>query len=249
MKKTPERDKLILAGLYLSKFDSHGLERLGFGGFVEAFNVLGLAIGGRPASIKGYRDEFDPLFPNSRMGWHKRPMRAHCKAILDQFGGLDEDKFTALIKSVIYKRPDLDVLAETISSEIEAQGDTFAKRLITGQAAEQYFRSNYDGIAQFKGFDLEDTTQLGCGFDFKLASEQTFLGIEVKGLNEPSGSVMLTEKEHKVAAHLRERYFLFVVKNFKEKPFHDVYQNPLNSALAFSRLERSTVQVSWRAAV
>ena len=57
------REKLILAGLFLSKFDTLGLAMLGFEGFTEAFNVIGFALGGKPASIKNYRDEFDPLEP------------------------------------------------------------------------------------------------------------------------------------------------------------------------------------------
>src|SRR5258708_27539037 len=67
-----KREKLILVGLYLAKYDSLGLKRLGFESFAEAFNVIGYALGSRPASIKNYRDEFDPLFPNRRKGWHKR---------------------------------------------------------------------------------------------------------------------------------------------------------------------------------
>lgn len=62
------RRKLILSGLYLSKFDSEGLKSLGFDSFTEAFNVIGYALGSQPASIKNYRDEFDPLFPNRRKG-------------------------------------------------------------------------------------------------------------------------------------------------------------------------------------
>ncbi len=56
--KIAAREKLILVGLYLSKYDSLGLKRLGFDGFVEAFNVFGYAMGSKPASIKNYRDEF-----------------------------------------------------------------------------------------------------------------------------------------------------------------------------------------------
>ena len=66
------RDRAILIGLFLSKFDKKGIEALGFSNFSEAFNTLGLSIGAKPASLKNYRDEFDPLFPNKRMGWHKR---------------------------------------------------------------------------------------------------------------------------------------------------------------------------------
>jgi hypothetical protein len=77
-KSLATRQKLILAGLYLSKYDEIGLKRLGFDSFHEAFNVVGYSLGSRPASIKNYRDEFDPLFPNARKGWHKRPIRSYC---------------------------------------------------------------------------------------------------------------------------------------------------------------------------
>lgn len=51
------REKVILSGLYLSKYDSLALKKLGFETFVEAFNVIGYALGSKPASIKNYRDE------------------------------------------------------------------------------------------------------------------------------------------------------------------------------------------------
>jgi hypothetical protein len=41
----PAREKLILAGLYLSKYDSIALRKLGFESFAEAFNVIGYVIG------------------------------------------------------------------------------------------------------------------------------------------------------------------------------------------------------------
>jgi hypothetical protein len=78
------REKLILAGLYLSKYDPLGMKKLGFESFTEAFNVIGYAMGSQPASIKNYRDEFDPLFPNRRKGWHKRPIRDYCRKVFEK---------------------------------------------------------------------------------------------------------------------------------------------------------------------
>ena len=244
MKQMTLREKSILAGLYLSKFDSKGLHHLGFEGFTQAFNVIGSALGVQPASVKNYRDEFDPLFPNSRKGWHKRPIREYCKVIYDNFGGLSLKDFTVLLKHIIYKEHDLDVLMEEVERK-QGEDQSFAKRLITGQAAEQYFKSRYKEIVLFRDFELEDTTKLGCGFDFRLFSSSTFYGIEVKGLSETNGSIALTGKEHSVASVLRRRFFLFVVKNFKENPYHELYQDPLNGKLVFSRVEQKTIQISW----
>jgi len=238
------RDKSVLAGLYLSKFDSKGLKRLGFGSFTEAFNVIGSALDARPASVKNYRDEFDPLFPNRRKGWHKRSIRGYCKAVYDAFGALNLEDFTMLLKQVVYRKPDVDILMEEVEEE-HGEDRSFAKRLITGQAAEQYFRSKYKEVEIFRGLELEDTTRLGCGFDFRLFSPTVFYGIEVKGLNETSGSVALTDKEHSVAAKLRMRFFLFVVKNFRENPFHELYQDPLGGRLVFTRVEQKTLHIRW----
>jgi len=244
------REKLILAGLYLSKYDSLGLKKLGFESFKEAFNVIGLAMGSQPGSIKNYRDEFDPLFPNRRKGWHKRPTRDYCLKVLKKYKGWDLESFTGLVQSFVG-------YDENTWSEIQAKGEEddgesyFARRLITGLAAEQYFVSVQPSLTEFKDYVLENTTRLGCGYDFRLRTEahEDFLAVEVKGLRERMGSLSLTPKEHAVATTLRDRFFLFVVKNFHESPFHEIYQNPLSGRLQFRKSERVTVHVSWLATV
>ncbi len=249
MKKLSLREKSILAGLFLSKFDERGLRYLGFDNFTEAFNVIGLALKVKPASVKNYRDEFDPVFPNKRQGWHKREMREYCRDIYLSFKDLDIKSFSKLLKEIVYENHELDVLMEQVAKK-EDKESSFAKRLITGQAAEYYFKENYKKINVFKNYQIEDTTSHGCGFDFKLYSNnKDFLGVEVKGLNNSSGNIALTNKEYSVAQLLRERYFLFVVKNFKEVPFHDYFQNPLHSKLKFNRIETRITQISWNAPV
>jgi hypothetical protein len=76
-----------------------------------------------------------------------------------------------------------------------------------------------------------------------------FLAVEVKGLSEKSGSLSLTPKEHQVASALTGRFFLFVVKNFRESPYHEIYPDPLAGALRFSKKERVVVHTSWLANV
>jgi hypothetical protein len=244
------RDRPILVGLYLSKYDSVGLRSLGLESFAEAFNVIGFALGSKPASIKNYRDEFDPYFPNRRKGWHKREIRAHCLKVLDEYKNLDLESFTALIKSLVG-------YDENVWSEVQEEGEPpdgqshFAKRLITGIAAEQYFESVHAKIAEFKSYRLENTTRLGCGYDFRLQLDTNaeFLAVEVKGLKERTGSLSLTPREYEVARELKDRFFLFVVKNFREVPYHEIFRNPLASRLSFRRTERITVHVSWLANV
>lgn len=121
---------------------------------------------------------------------------------------------------------------------------------ITGQAAEQYFKDQFLEIDLFKGYSFEDTTKVGCGFDFKLVAEEKslYFGVEVKGLVDQVGNITLTNKEHTVARLLKDRYFIFVVKNFKEKPFHAMYQDPLKN-MRFKRVENTITQISWNTSV
>lgn len=244
------REKLMLAGLFLSKYDALGLKKLGFESFVEAFNVIGYALGAKPASIKNYRDEFDPFFPNQRKGWHKRPLRDHCRKVLEAHRHTDLETFSSLVKALIGY--DDNAWSELkLQDEQESDDSFFARRLITGLAAEHYFEAVQPTLPQFQGYALENTTRLGCGYDFRLRAPNAkdFLAVEVKGLHSRTGSLSLTPKEYAMAGSLSERFFLFVVKNFRESPIHDIYHNPLSAGLQFTKKERVIIQVSWLASV
>lgn len=100
-------------------------------------------------------------------------------------------------------------------------------RLITGKAAEEYFVLNYANIEPFCNYSLIDTTNMGCGFDYKLSLGTDNFYIEVKGINERQGNVSMTEKEYNMAEDLMERYCLFIVSNFKKTPEHQLFLIPL----------------------
>lgn len=247
MRRLTTRDKLIVAGLFLSKFDANGLRALGFNGFSEAFNAIALSLDSSPASLKNYRDEFDPYFPNPRQGWHKRPIRKYCKDFMDEFGGLGIDEFASLLKTEISVAGDVEVIVEEVDP---SEDNTFAKRLVTGQAAEKYFEAVYNKLPEFQNFSLLNTTGLGCGFDYKMYKDESpFLAVEVKGMASPTGAIMLTSKEYRTAQFLEDRFYLFVVRNFIEKPYHTIFQNPLKSKLVFDRREATTIQISWSAKI
>lgn len=245
------RQKLILSGLFLSKYDSLGLKNLGFESFAEAFNVMGFALGSKPASVKNYRDEFDPLFPNRRMGWHKRPTREYCREVFEEYKDLDIESFTGLVRS-FFEFGESALGDDSVAEPREDGTSSFAQRLITGLAAERYFESIHAHLPEFAGCLAQNTTRFGCGYDFRLHRESNrddFLAIEVKGLREQIGTISMTPKEYEVASSMRERFFLFVVKNFKETPFHAIFQNPVSSGLSLRRTERVITQVSWLASV
>jgi len=247
-----QRDRQILCGLFLSRFDQTALEYLGFESFTEAFNTLGYALQARPASVKNYRDELDPYFPNSRQGWHKRPLRDHCKRIMDDYKEATLAELGDLIKELLSPVDELDSLPEVrrvLTRRDEGESSSFAKRLITGRAAERYFVSNYEQMPEFSGQRLTDTTQWGCGFDFKVSPVEgdSYSAVEVKGLRTRFGQIQLTQLEHEMAGALKDRYYLVLVRSFAEDPFHTIVRNPRHCGLKFTRVERKEVRFSWTA--
>ncbi len=236
-----------MAGLYLSKFDMAGVRKLGFEGFTEAFNVIGYALGSKPASVKNYRDEFDPLVSDRRKGWHKRPIRGYCLAVFEEYKELDFESFAGLINSFLGYDQNLWSGIQSAEQPEESES-VFAQRLITGLAAEHYFESVHASLPEFAGYLIENTTRYGCGYDFRLRREPhhgDFLAVEVKGLKNYTGGVALTPKEYAAAVSLRERFFLFVVRNFRESPSHQIFKDPSSGSLHFRRAERVVTQVSW----
>lgn len=215
------REKLILCGLFLSKFDKLAYQKLGFKSFSEAFNVLGYALNGKPMNIKNYRDEFDPYFDNNRKGWHNREIRAYCKDVYDKYNKLNLENFSQLISSFLVK--DYEIKTK-INHFLNIENEPI-KRIATGKAAENYFIENY--IKHFRKFSLIDTREFGCGFDFKLEYEQQFFCIEVKGISQNSGNILLTQKEFEIANKFQDKYCLFIVKNLQDKPCESLFFNPL----------------------
>lgn len=248
------REKQMLCGLFLSKFDQEGLASFGFGSFVEAFNALGYGLSARPASIKNYRDEFDPYFSNARKGWHKRPLRLHCKEMLDTFQESTIQEMASIIRAFMAPHAGIESLSDLghiLDLPARDESSPFAKRLVTGVAAENYFASNYKSIPEFERMDLTNTAMWGCGFDFKLSTSDglPYRAVEVKGLRATSGQIQMTDLEHRVSEVLRERYYLVIVRNFEDRPFHTVIQDPLRSSLHFSPTKRQEVRLTWSASI
>lgn len=240
MTQLTERDKGIVCGLFLAKWDRVGLARLSFKTFKEAYNVLGYALGIAPNSIKAYRDDMDPYFSNKRIGRRNREIRQYVERIYDEYKEHELDEFA----SMIAKFTGVD-FAEPPPGE---DPSSFAKRLLTGVAAENFFLDNYNKHRAFKSASVRDMTKAGCGYDFSVhpSAGGDVLAVEVKGIGQKQGGILMTEKEYDVASFLSERYFLYVVTGMDVVPSAVVYKNPVVSSLSFKRMERSVSQISWQ---
>ncbi|MBR1871290.1 MAG: DUF3883 domain-containing protein [Kiritimatiellae bacterium] len=237
--------KMMMIGLFLSKFDKKGLEALGFSRFWEAYNAFAFALDGLPKTINNYRDEFDPYFPNPRKGWKSRSLRPSRKSMMEKYANLSLEEFAAMIREIVSPLGDADSVIEATENDLE--NASFAKRIITGLSAEKHFTAHYQEIPCFSTASLVRTTHFGCGFDFKLeVGGKPFLAVEVKGLGAGAGQFQMTSKEYRVAEYLKERYFLYILRGFETpKPFFTLIQNPLASDIEFSNHEIVMHQTYW----
>ena len=250
---TVPNKKLMLAGMFLSKFNRQGLEALGYRSLQEAYNSFAFAVGGKPSSVKLYMQEFDPYFPNSRKGWRNRPIRPTRQELIDECGRLNLDEFSELLRTQFAANVDVDLAVgrAAMAAGVKDEGtSSFARRMMTGQAAENFFEANYSKVARFKDCSLQRTTSYGCGFYFKLSPPQeAFLAVEVKGLRTPSGQIQMTEKEFKMARYLSRRFFLYVVTDFAHSPKPCVIENPLDAGIVFEQRAMESVQNVWVAQI
>ena len=190
---------------------------------------------------------------NQRQGWHKRPLRSHCREAFERFGQMSLAEFASMLSPLWLPSALPEGLEElAICDEDHLANESFSKRLITGAAAEGFFEATFSNLPEFAAHSLTNVTRYGCGFDFKMLPEisvNPFLAVEVKGIAAASGEIMMTSKEHQVAVHLQDRYFLCVVSNFIDRPVLTIYQNPLRQGLDLVRRERAQTLISWHARV
>jgi len=173
---------------------------------------------------------------------------------MSTYGSLDITELGALIRGFLCPDEELQrqpKVRRILQKYAGSPDSSFAKRLITGKAAEEYFLANYSRMPEFLDYTLTDTTQWGCGFDFKLMHprDSMYSAVEVKGVRDRFGQVQFTALEYEMADVLAEQYYLILVRNFAEQPFHSVFRNPLRCKLKFDRVERKEVRVSWVANV
>ena len=245
--------KMMLAGLYLSKFNREGLAALGLKTLGEAYNTFAYAVGGKPSSVKLYMQEFDPYFPNTRTGWKNKVIRPSRQSFIDAYGRLSLPEFLELMKAQFAGDMDVDLAIGRVAVAAgikDEEATSFARRVMTGQAAENYFEENYRNVQRFKDCTLQRTTAYGCGFDFKLMPPaEDFLAVEVKGMRTPSGQIQLTEKEFKMAQYLASRFFLYVVTDFAHTPKPRLIENPLDAGITFEERALKSEQRVWVAQI
>jgi hypothetical protein len=239
----------LYVSYYLSRFDEEAYKNLGYGNHLETHNKIGELLSVNPNTVKNWRDEFDPLF-GYRMGWHQRPMNPSRIRVALALENLNEFQIRGIVKDIlsgkINQEPDEEEQLLLIASDKERGNSTqkFILRAPTGKAAEEYFQRYYSENKKPVDGKLVDCRDLDVGYDFRIETLTENYYVEIKGMSELTGGVLLTDKEWTVAKMEEEKYFLCIISNLNENPVIKFIQNP---ALKLNPKKNiyTSIQINW----
>jgi hypothetical protein len=247
VKQTRLETEAIVVGYAMSRLDVKYLSARNCKSWKHAFAEAADALSVRSTSIKNLRDEFDPMHPNSRKGWHKRALRKNRQRVLVELQDVSDAGLLELIGRII--RRDEEPIIEAIDtlSNVTRVVYNVAERLLTGRKAEDYFIANSQEIFRIAPDELLDFRQSARGFDFGVR-QRPEQAIEIKGIKSKRGDILFTDREWTEAECRGDQYWLVVVGNLRAKPIPHVVRNP-HASLSAKCDCRTSVTVSWRSSV
>lgn len=234
---------------YLSRFNNEALTNLKYTTWNNAFEDIGKKLLVKPHSVKNWRDEFDPLFGH-RAGWHQRPMSPSRVKVAQALEDLNEFQIRGIVNDIltgkIKEEPEeTEQLLSIVTGDTkEKKSRKFILRAPTGKSAENYFIQYYNKTFIPKKGALIDCRDLGCGYDFKIVSNNSETYVEVKGLADISGGVLFTDKEWQAARDKGKDFFLCIVKNINQDPKINFIQNPA-ARINPKKNIYTTIQINW----
>ena len=192
----------MICGYFLSRLDGRGYNNLGFGNQRETHARIGELLGVKPASVKNWRDEFDPIHDNGRRGWADREMLPSRVRVVETFKDVTDSELTEIV-GVILANPSgyiarhvlslLDDGLRRVGAEEggEEEPGWRPTRAQTGQRAEQLFEAYHECTGLPACGALRDTRLEGCGYDYSIEMGEASgpLAVEVKGWSGTGGKL------------------------------------------------------------
>lgn len=237
----------IIVAYAMSRLDDQFLKSFSYKSWRDAFLDAGTRLGVRPASMKNLRDEFDPIHPNSRLGWHKRPLRPNRQRILGEFCETSDEALLDVTSRLLRGDKEVEEMITRPLATSRSRVEDVAERLHTGRLAEEFFFANAERICGIRPTELVDCRLDACGFDFGVKRENR-LAIEVKGMKAARGGILFTDREWGQATRRQEFYWLVVVGRIQRTPRAVLIKHPAASVKVASSIRQSAV-LSWRANV
>ncbi|ABX43278.1 DUF3883 domain-containing protein [Lachnoclostridium phytofermentans] len=252
-----KKNKLgLIVAFYLSKYDRDGVKNLGYKSFNQAFNNIGEILGIKPNTIKNMREQFDPLFENSRVGWYQRELSPSRNQVLEIYDNFSELALRDVVLDIIYnvkkneRIEEIELYIETMNIDDDDDKNdrstrSYTTRGMSGKKAEKIFILKFEEgeFSEYKG-ELIDKTEHGCGYDFELKGDEN-LYFEVKGLLDKCSNILFTDKEWSVANQYGSRYILVLVSYVdQDNPLVKFIVNPVDKLSPKKKIEK-VISVKW----
>ena len=234
----------LVVGYALSRLDRRILTELGFDTWRSAFESLGRSLEVPPNSVKGLRDEFDPVH-SSRKGWRHRAMHPTRVRVVEDLEDASDAAILELVRRILLR--DQDATREALDALVPPPGaaSAAAQRLLTGRRAEEFVLANCKPLLGVERAFIRDAREDLLGFDFEIQASPCIC-VEVKGLQAAEGDLLFTDREWREAQVRRAGYWLAVVGNLAAlRPRATVVRNPAATLHPYCRFERS-VRPAWR---
>jgi hypothetical protein len=246
-----ENNELCLyVSYYLSRFNLEAYRNLGFDTMVESHTKIGSILNVNPHTVKNMRDEFDPLH-GFRAGWYQSPLSKSRERIVEALQYLSEFEIRSIVLKILdnnesIKSNEITNLLSIVEDDTNSSKSLrqFVPRNLTGKKAEEYFIVHHREFGLPKKGELSDTRDLGTGFDFVIVNEGEETYVEVKGLQEKDGGILLTSKEWEMAKKHQDKYFIVIISNISLNPKIRFIKNPYTALRAKENIVR-TLQVNW----
>jgi hypothetical protein len=239
----------LFVSYYLSRFDKDAYLNLGYGKQVPTHKKIGELLGINFHTIRNWRDQFDPLHGH-RAGWYQREITQSRINVAKALEDLNEVQIRGLVIDIlagkIREHPEdeeqlLSIITDDSKYKVTRK---YILRGPTGKAAESFFILYFNKTSLPREGSLIDCRDLGCGYDFKIESNNLDSYIEVKGMIDNSGGILFTDKEWQQATEIGNNYFLCIVKNIGNKPEINFIQNPASKIKPKKNIY-TTIQINW----
>jgi hypothetical protein len=233
----------IVIGYVMSRLDREYLEARKCSSWEQAFAEAAQALSKPPRTFDNLRDEFDPVHPNPRRGWHQRQLRPNRQRVLDELKDVSDDALLELVDRILKQDESATIEAIDSLAVVNRVAYNVAERLLTGRRAEEFFLANTEPIIQVAAGDILDMRQAACGYDFGVQNRSEW-AVEVKGLKEAKGGIQFTDREWAEAKARRENYWLVVIGNLSALPVPRIIRDP-HTVLPVSSRYRQSLTVEW----
>lgn len=241
-----ETEALVL-GYAMSRLDNQYLTTRKADTWQQAFREAAHALAKAPANFKHLRDEFDPVHPNSRQGWHNRPLRPSRERVINELSSVSDEALMEMVSRILQRDEEAVVEAIDALAVVTKVPANVAERLLTGRRAEDYFLQHTLPIINVPPEDVIDLRLSASGFDFGIRNRPE-QAVEVKGLKQMSGGLLFTDREWQEARLRRGNYRLVVVGNLAAEPAAKVIPDPHASLNVTCTLQTSVTAV-WRSSI